>query len=206
LEGISGLPLFSKVLSRVSPSLLRTIRNQLLTMSKIHSALPARGRVLEIGCGYGHILSSLAELRPDLDFLGIDVDRDAVVQSKSMWKQQNLRFENEDVQQIHGGFDLILILDVIHHLPDGAEHFMFQHSARLLKEEGRLLVKDMPFDNCQIGVFLDTYVSGQPSNVRTDDQFRSAIQPYFHLISWETPTRMRMGELWILAEKRFSVV
>ena len=197
------LPLFSRVLSRISPNLLRSIRNQLLNMSRIQAALPEQGKVLEIGCGYGHVLSFLAELRPDLNFVGIDLDGDAIAQAKSSWRLGNIRFDQGTVQTIKGAdFDLILILDVIHHIPDKAEHVMFQESARILKDGGRLFIKDIPFDNCRIGVLLDKYVSGQPANVRTDDQLRSALHPYFKLVSWETPTKLKMGELYVLAEKQ----
>jgi tRNA G46 methylase TrmB len=49
------------------PSLLQSIRNQLLTSVQDSLSSSRPRRVLEISCGYGHILLSLAELRPDLD-------------------------------------------------------------------------------------------------------------------------------------------
>ncbi len=195
------MPFFSKVVGRFSPSLLRIVRNSLLDLSRIRTVLPLAGRVLEIGCGYGHVLSQLAEERTDLQFLGIDKDAEAIDFAQEKWKFPNLQFHQVSLEELKEPFDLVLILDVIHHLPDGVENHIFKESHRLLGENGLLFVKDIPIQNCKIGVFLDKYVSRQPPLVRNDDQLRSALKSYFKLISWETPTRLKMGELYFLAEK-----
>ena len=195
------MPFFSKVVGRFSPSLLRAVRNSLLDLPRIRTVLPPTGKVLEIGCGYGHVLSQLAQERPDLQFLGIDRDVNAIDFAQEKWKLPNLQFRHVSLEGIKAPFDLVLILDVIHHLPEGDENHIFKESHRLLEEDGLLFVKDIPLQNCTIGVFLDKYVSRQTPLVRTDDQLRSALKSYFKLISWETPTRMKMGELYFLAEK-----
>jgi 2-polyprenyl-3-methyl-5-hydroxy-6-metoxy-1,4-benzoquinol methylase len=195
------LPFFSKVVGHFSPFLLRAVRNSLLDLPRIRKVLPPTGKVLEIGCGYGHVLSQLAEERADLQFLGIDKDAEAIDFAQEKWKLPNLKFHQVSLEEIKEHFDLVLVLDVIHHLPEGVETHIFKESHRLLEEDGLLFVKDIPLKNCRIGVFVDKYVSRQPPLVRTDDQLQSALKSYFKLISWETPTRLKMGELYFLAEK-----
>lgn len=147
------------------------------------------------------MLSQLAKERPDLQFLGIDKDASAICFAREKWKLPNLRFRQVFLEEIEAPFNLVLILDVIHHLPEGVETYIVKESHRLLEEDGLLFVKDIPIQNCRVGVFLDTYVSRQPPLVRTDEQLRCALKPYFELISWETSTKLKMGELYFLAKK-----
>jgi 2-polyprenyl-3-methyl-5-hydroxy-6-metoxy-1,4-benzoquinol methylase len=197
------MPLFSRVMSRVSPALLRGIRNHLfLDMDRIAAALPSAGRVLEVGCGYGHVISWLAESRPDLEFVGVDPDRDAIARARAAWTQPNLSFESREVQSLEDEFDLVLLLDVIHHLPRGKEDEILRSCARRLKPTGRLLIKEMPAGKSRLGVFLDTYVSHSPPLVRKDEELRRAIDRCFRILSWRQGSKLAIGDLHVLAEPR----
>jgi SAM-dependent methyltransferase len=197
------MPLFSRIMSRVSPSLLRGIRNHLfLDLGKIAAALPPTGRVLEVGCGYGHVISWLAESRSDLEFVGVDPDRDAISRARETWSLPNLVFEAREVEALEGEFDLVLLLDVIHHLPRGGEEAILRACAGRLKPTGRLLIKEMPEGKSNLGVFLDTYISRCPPLVRKDEELRRAIDPCFRVLSWTQGSKLAIGDLHVLAEIR----
>lgn len=197
------MPLFSRIVSRISPSFLRGIRNRLfLDMETIAAALPAAGRVLEVGCGYGHVISRLAESRSDLQFVGVDPDEDAIERARAVWKLPNLVFVTGGVESLPGEFDLVLLLDVIHHLPRGQEEAIVHHCARRLKPGGRLLVKEMPEGDSALGIFLDTYVSRCPPLVRGDDEIREALASAFEILEWKTSRQLTIGHLYVLAARR----
>ena len=88
-------------------------------------------RILEIGCGEG------GNLKPFLDVgchcVGIDIDVAQLEKAKDFFanhpKKQNLRFIANDINKVSpneiGHFDLIILRDVIEHLPN-QEVFMHQ--------------------------------------------------------------------------------
>ena len=115
----NNMPLFSRILSRVSPRLLRTLRLRVfIDRERIRSALPASGTVVEVGCGYGHITSWLAEERPDLAFVGEDIDERAIASARRLWPRGNLRFVVSGQADAKAPADLVLLLHVLHHVPE----------------------------------------------------------------------------------------
>ena len=85
------MPPFSQLVSRVSPSLLRAIRDYFFNeMDEIRSVLPSTGSVLGVGCGYGHVISVLARRRPDVPFMGVNPDSDAIERASKSWSLENI--------------------------------------------------------------------------------------------------------------------
>lgn len=64
---------------------------------------PSRCRVLELGCGQGFTLLSLAQLYPDSEFLGIDLSVRHIENAKCMAEEaglSNVRFEHRSIADI----------------------------------------------------------------------------------------------------------
>ena len=170
------MPLISKFLSRISPGLLRTIRCRVfMDLPRLHRLLPAQGRVLEIGCGYGHVLSCLAEARSDLEFSGVDPDTAAIVKANSLWQRPNLRFAVGTAADTAGEYEAILVLHVLHHLPAGGERELLAHAATRLNRNGNLILEDLWPGHDGFGIFLDTHVSRCPPLVRTEAEIEAAL-------------------------------
>ncbi len=74
--------------------------------------------VAEAGCGSGEILVQLQHLFPQAEkFFGYDISRDAI--SIAIKKQTNqIIFENGDITAAKLYVDLMLVIDVIEHIPD----------------------------------------------------------------------------------------
>lgn len=99
--------------------------------------------VLEIGCGAGGVLASMAspELLPATEFLGIDVSTDAITQAtRSHGNLPSLRFEVGEVGDVHDVFDLVLLIDVIEHVED---YFTL---LRATTKVGRNVILHIPID------------------------------------------------------------
>lgn len=109
------------------------------TAEFLSAHLPARSRILEIGCGEGHVAREL--LNRGYEVTGVDPDPEAVRRAKRMgvaaveaaWPE----FECADV-------DAVVFTRSLHHispLPDAV-----RRAHQVLRPEGRLLVEDFAFD------------------------------------------------------------
>jgi SAM-dependent methyltransferase len=82
--------------------------------------VPPGERVLDLGCGAGHLLAALEPSRG----VGIDVCAPAIRQARERYGSERLRFLEGDLSdaatlaQAEGPFDTILLLNVVTHLTD----------------------------------------------------------------------------------------
>jgi trans-aconitate methyltransferase len=90
----------------------------------IANEVEARARpgdlVLELGCGPGDVLATLARARPDVRFLGLDVDERMIDHASASHGSENAAFRLQDVSssplEEHGR--LVFGIDVLHHVHD----------------------------------------------------------------------------------------
>ncbi len=82
--------------------------------------VPPSQRVLDIGCGSGHLLAALSPSRG----VGIDISARAVATARKHHSGENLHFFEGDgadkdlLVQVGGPFDVILLVNVVTHLSD----------------------------------------------------------------------------------------
>jgi SAM-dependent methyltransferase len=97
--------------------------------------------VCDVGCGVGEVLKKLEEnLDRECVFWGYDISPQAIDLAKTR-ASERIHFELADFgQETHKFFDLILVLDVIEHLPD---YFSF---LQRLKARGRDKIFHIPLD------------------------------------------------------------
>jgi trans-aconitate methyltransferase len=76
--------------------------------------------VLEIGCGPGDVLAAVAATRPDVEFLGVDVDEAMVEHARSAHRAANVAFELVDLSAtpLHRHARVAFAIDVLHHVHD----------------------------------------------------------------------------------------
>jgi 2-polyprenyl-3-methyl-5-hydroxy-6-metoxy-1,4-benzoquinol methylase len=95
--------------------------------------LPEHGKVIEIGCGEGKILRSLAKLRPQLELHGCDVREPHVTAEGYSFHYA----PDGDIPLADASCDVVLIVDVLEHVPD--PRVMLKEARRLLRGSGRLV-------------------------------------------------------------------
>lgn len=93
------------------------------------------GRLLEIGCGLGHVLQRLEDR---FETYGIDVSRYAIEQARANAPRSNLRVAGaEEIGALPGPFDVIAAFHVFEHLGDPGA--MLSECARMTTPAGLLV-------------------------------------------------------------------
>jgi len=121
-------------------------------------ALPAAGRLLDLGCGRGILLALLATAReqaergeyppdwpppPHLDLHGIEGNPRTVEVARAAMGGE-ARLDEADLREVAGlpAATVILLLDVLHYLPAPAQEELLARAAAALEPGGLLLLRD----------------------------------------------------------------
>jgi 2-polyprenyl-3-methyl-5-hydroxy-6-metoxy-1,4-benzoquinol methylase len=117
-------------------------------LDEIGQYLPKRGRVLDVGCGFGLFSLYYASVCPGLEIAGLDRNPRRIAMAQSAARRlglDNVRYEVGDVMDFRGGeaFDAAYMLDIVHHIPEEAVRPLLEQVAKILPPGGRLLIKDV---------------------------------------------------------------
>jgi 2-polyprenyl-3-methyl-5-hydroxy-6-metoxy-1,4-benzoquinol methylase len=152
--------------------------------------------ILELGCGEGAVVERLAIEYPTASITGIDInpqvgrmfqgDRKRVV-----FKQQTIKdFAAENI----ASFDLLVINDVMHHIPWELHKEILTDAAITLKPGGHLVLKDWERNASPIHFlcyFLDRYVTGDHVRYKTTNELRELLEVVFNVNCIKAETRIR---------------
>jgi SAM-dependent methyltransferase len=116
--------------------------------------LPLRS-IAEIGCGVGGILAQLRQTLPgEIEFHGFDIAASAISRAKEL-ECERLHFYQEDLLHKEASFDLLLIMDVIEHVPD---YYGFLEGCR---RRARFKLYHIPLDIHVSSVLRASFVNGR---------------------------------------------
>lgn len=92
---------------------------RILPLSDVVNKLKSGIRVLDIGCGQGHVVNLMARAYPLSAFSGYDLSKEAIEAARmeaADWGLKNTRFEVRDITRLDQPqtYDLITAFDVIH--------------------------------------------------------------------------------------------
>jgi len=75
--------------------------------------------VVDIGCGYGAVANSIVESLQTVKIIGIDTDKEKILQAKKNYKNKNLKFINGNAFEIDPfKADVIILSNVLEHIED----------------------------------------------------------------------------------------
>jgi len=105
--------------------------------------------VLEVGCSVG--IDSVHFSDKSCTFLGIDIDKEAICSAMERYADKpNMRFMNVDIHALSPDkyqFDFILLCGTIHHVSDNDVMPILSHAAKLLDDDGIVVVIDYALQN-----------------------------------------------------------
>jgi len=140
---VRALPVVERVYSVLRFSILRP---KLLSVMDL--LLTDRGRILDVGCGFGLFAAYFGQTQPQRRIVGVDPDARRVGIARRVASSLGLRdhaFVVGDVRTapLEGPFDAAYVLDVMHHLPRDDQRRVLDRLRGLLVPGGMLLVKDI---------------------------------------------------------------
>lgn len=84
------------------------------TAIKIAKNIPENGVFLEIGCGNGHLMKVISALRPDIKFIGVDIEK-VPINDLANFKFYHGQFEEIEIEAASA--DVIYCSNLIEHVP-----------------------------------------------------------------------------------------
>lgn len=151
------------------------------------ACLPAKGRVLDVGAGDGYLLNHLLRARPDLQATLLDT-RDAIGAALEPAQKARVRLlPATDLAAYNRGDevpDVLLVCDVLHHIPPDQRKDFFAEMKRLAARAGRLRVLMKEFEprgvRGKLGLWSDLYISGDRGvRLLRRDELRGLIASTF---------------------------
>lgn len=109
------------------------------------AAVPAGGRVVDVGAGTGTLAIALAAARPDVEVVGIDGDPEVLAVARSKQGAEAVRWQVGLAGELalpDASADAVVLSLVLHHLAPDAKRRALADVARLLRPGGRLHIAD----------------------------------------------------------------
>jgi trans-aconitate 2-methyltransferase len=100
----------------------------------------------DIGCGIGIVAEGVATARPHSRVIAVDISQGNINYAKSTINCKNISFFQADItnqiallsQRAPEGYDVLALIDVIEHVPEGSRKSLFADLAGLAKASTRL--------------------------------------------------------------------
>jgi 2-polyprenyl-3-methyl-5-hydroxy-6-metoxy-1,4-benzoquinol methylase len=146
------------------------------------SRLGSPRRILEIGCGDGFLANRIVESFPDASYVGIDrTDAPGRLYSGD---PARAKFKSMPVADLDSaeGFDEVLIVDVLHHVPELERDQLMKDAHDRLRAGGHLVVKEwerrrnLPH---ALAVAADRYIGGEEVAFATRAELISRLTKLF---------------------------
>ena len=147
--------LLRKIINAYDSSIVRAycfFRFVIININMLHIlSLCMRGktRILEIGCGFGLFGCYFAARNPRLDYHGIDLSEGRIAMARKAASRlglTNVHFEvgdARDVLELEEQYDVVIMMDLMHHIPNAAKVQLLRQVVPRLAPGGRLIIKDI---------------------------------------------------------------
>lgn len=117
-------------------------------LDEVGQYLPANGKILDIGCGFGLFSLYFSQKHPGRQVHGFDLNGKRIATAKKSAEKlglANASFHAEDATKWKGAekFDAAYMLDIIHHIPREAVDGLIGQLRQLVSPTGIVVIKDV---------------------------------------------------------------
>lgn len=123
----------------------------LFNTTRISQVIQGCNKVLDLGCGPATQLAQIAQINPQIEFIGVDMSENMLKNAKAYCDQlgvNNISFVRDDISILNtipgNSVDAVISTLALHHLP--SERLLkncFRQIERVLREEGALFLVDL---------------------------------------------------------------
>ncbi len=112
------------------------------------SYLPKKGKITDVGCGYGFLPLMLSFTGKEREITGIDYDDEKIgIAANCISKSDNVNFVCADVTQYEYDYsDAFVISDVLHYLSEVQQAEVISRCANKLNKNGVMIIRDADAD------------------------------------------------------------
>ena len=137
-------------------------------------------QVLDIGCGPGDLRGYLPA---ELDYVGVDLNPGYIASARRRFPHRS-RFLCADARALGelgfaGGFDLVLLVALLHHLEDDEAAALLGATHALLKPGGRLVALDCVYHPGQSAAARWVIARDRGTSVRTAEGYRELAARWY---------------------------
>ena len=160
---------------------------------------PTANRILEVGCGEGAVTERLNAAYPDAKITAIDIT--PRVGRLYRGPLENVRFIQCDVQEIaqreSGQYDLVVLSDVLHHVPPQFRRGLLDAIRTALASKGSFVFKDWQRNSAPIHWLCyasDRWLTGDRIGYMTRNEMREHL--YLSFGAAALVDEARIGPWW----------
>jgi SAM-dependent methyltransferase len=166
-------------------------------VSGLRTWVPDPRRILEVGCGEGAVSERLAGVYPNAEIVAIDITPN--VGRLYAGPPGRVRFAEMTIEafatQEQGKFDLIILADVLHHVPTGhLRRSILETIKHLLAVDGHLAFKEWERTGTPIhwlGYFSDRWITGDQISYMSGEEIRIQLTDIFGPAAIRAEARVR---------------
>jgi SAM-dependent methyltransferase len=150
----------------------------------VASLFPGARRILEVGCGDGMFASRLEGRFPRATYVGLDIAADP----GRLFAGDRERFSfhslhtRDYLQKDPEPFDLVLLVDVMHHVPDAERDELFADLRAMTAPGGHYVIKDWTPSRAPVHYVVfaaDRFISGGPVSFLSADDIKLRLGALF---------------------------
>lgn len=171
-----------------------------MSTQAFHRYLPSKGRIVDLGCGYGVLTNSLALQNENWHLVGIDQNIFRIAQARTTIRgRSNIEFRVGDVRDDIEEADVVLMSDFLHHLKVEEQNRMLEVTYQRLPPSGFLIILEastMPAWKSFISRLSEwlLYPFSEKGNFRNPEELVQVLQQIgYQVWLFDRPSRIFAG-------------
>ncbi|MFH0795171.1 MAG: class I SAM-dependent methyltransferase [bacterium] len=163
-------------------------------LSKLCGFLPEEGLVADVGCGFGLFLLYYCSNRPDLNYVGYDLNAQRIGEARQAAARLGFKqivFHERDVREDTSLLpcSTVFMLDLIHHLRPPVREELVREAYNQLRPGGMLIIKDIltrPYWKMMFTYILDKVMMNGFTQYLSESEMRSLLERNHFAVTQET--------------------